>query len=77
MTDKPKNPPAFPTEVEKHSKDFNMAYKVKEPGLTMLDYFAAKAMQGQLSHGGYSHEEVVHFSYKLAQAMLKERENYL
>ena len=48
-----------------------------EHGMTLRDYFAAKAMQGILS--GYTHgsipptESLTHASYKIADAMLKAR----
>ena len=48
-------------------------------GMTLRDYFAAKAMQGILS--GYTHgsipptESLTPASYKIADAMLKERES--
>ena len=45
-------------------------------GMTLRDYFAAKAMQGQLSrpNAAYlSEEEVAKVAYMQADAMLKER----
>ena len=62
--------PAFP---------FGTAYA----GMTLRDYFAAKAMQGLLAHPeclpvGRGHEDaiscVVEESYMMADAMLKARE---
>jgi len=48
-------------------------------GMTLRDYFAAKAMQAILSedpeyHQKYQFIDLAHFSYKCADAMLKERE---
>jgi len=46
-------------------------------GMTLRDYFAAKAMQGMLSENSgirYPTDELVDFSYKVADAMLKARE---
>ena len=63
------NEPAFPC-VDHHGH--------KLTGMTLRDYFAAKAMQGILS--GYTHgsipptESLTPASYKIADAMLKERE---
>lgn len=46
-------------------------------GMTMRDYFAAKAMQGYvISHGVVLRpEEVSKMSYVIADALLKERED--
>jgi len=57
------NPPAFPD----WTKD----------GMTLRDYFAAKAMQGQLSRpsAGYLPEkDHAEYAYMMADAMLKARE---
>jgi hypothetical protein len=45
--------------------------------MTLRDYFAAKAMQGMLSENSgirYPTDELVKFAYKVADAMMKERE---
>lgn len=47
-------------------------------GLTIRDYFAAKAMQGFIAGSAYNHEsflyrEVSAASYEMADAMLNER----
>ena len=63
MKDKPENPPAFPNNV------------VNAQGMSLRDYFAAKAMQALL--GDY--EDCGHYSnfaarsYLIADAMLAER----
>ena len=53
-----------------------------EHGITLRDYFAAKAMQGLLAHPscrpvGKNHEQVTNFvvdeSYAMADAMLEAR----
>ena len=57
------NKPAFPSE---HSN-----------GMFLRDYFAAKAMTGLLTAelvGEYSNEHVAEVSYRIADAMLKARE---
>jgi hypothetical protein len=62
------NPPAFPT-----GAGITPYYQ----GMTLRDYFAAKAMQGQLSRpsGGYlPEEEIAKVAYMQADAMLKARE---
>ena len=62
------NKPAFPTD----SHDY--------PGMTLRDYFAAKAMQGALA-GCATKGEVIMYSdlvglaYEVADAMLKAREH--
>ena len=46
-------------------------------GMTLRDYFAAKAMQGILSSPQYwigEDSQLVNAAYELADAMLKERE---
>ena len=66
---------AFPWSVDDGQKI------VGNKGMTMRDYFAAKAMQGMLSANGdangfleYEEKTVAKNAYKLADAMLKARE---
>ena len=60
--------PAFPT----FDWDENgQAYRAH--GLTMRDYFAAKAMQGMLASGKYT-ELNLNKAYEIADGMLKARE---
>ena len=62
------NPQAFPHGDPTHGG---------EQGMTLHDYFAAKAMQGLLTAetvGGNSNEHVVEISYWIADAMMKARE---
>lgn len=56
------HPGAFPPDVAK--------------GMTLRDYFAAKAMQGLLANSEVqaTHAEFAAESYKMADAMLKARE---
>ena len=63
-----KNLPAFPLHPEHYEKD--------ESGMTLRDYFAAKAMQGMLSENSgirYPTDELVDFAYKVADAMMEAR----
>lgn len=64
--------PAFPT-LEDCYQEFNAS-----PGMTLRDYFAAKAMQQLITLGGcYSSENVEQdcaVAYEIADAMLKERQ---
>jgi hypothetical protein len=62
-----KNAPAFPT----------VMIGELEGGMTLRDYFAAKAMTGLLTAeivGEYSNEHVAEIAYRIADAMLKARE---
>ena len=63
------NIPAFPVEMiyTQENEKFN--------GMTLRDYFAAKAMQGLLSDGvgSLSDEELADWAYKLADAMMLQR----
>jgi hypothetical protein len=65
-----KNEPAFPNE------GFN-GWGEPFQGMTLRDYFAAKAMTGLLTAeivGEYSNEHVAEIAYCIADAMLKARE---
>lgn len=59
---------AFPTETM-------LGY---EEGMTLRDYFAAKALQGLLSRGGHDkmnvHDVLAQRTYAIADAMLEARE---
>ena len=62
------NPPAFPIPFETH-----------HDGMTLRDYFAAKAMQGICNSRSHSELKVhaiasAKVSYEMADAMLKARE---
>lgn len=76
MTDKPENPPAFPTTKPLDS------WGDPNQGMTLRDYFAAKAMQGVAAAcandtRGQSMEEFAYSTsvaaYIIADAMLKAR----
>ena len=66
---------AFPIPMFKDDKG-NIVYK---QGMTLRDYFAAKAMQGLMSeqsHGNApSDTNVAEWAYRVADEMLKAREN--
>lgn len=59
------NPPAFPV-----SGDWS---QIKEKGMTLRDYFAAKAMQGLVANNGSNPFEIAKAAYVVADAMLKAR----
>jgi hypothetical protein len=63
--------PAFPTEAY----DLERQTSVREEGMTLRDYFAAKAMQAILSNPEYTSEDcaLADQSYNVADAMLKAR----
>jgi len=70
--------PAFPCDrIIYKTKDGSDAV-ISHGGMTLRDYFAAKAMQGiiQMPIGEPDYDEisVAHNAYKMADAMLKERE---
>ena len=64
------NPPAFPLHPE-HWQEENQ-------GMSLRDYFAAKALQGMLASGNLPKTmpdaDIAECSYNLADAMLKARE---
>ena len=47
---------------------------VMESGMTLRDYFAASALQGNLIEPTASNDDVAKWAYSLADAMLKARE---
>ena len=64
MSDKNTGGPAFP---------FKGAIN-DSSGMTLRDYFAAKAMQGLCANGGVVADDMAKAAYILADAMLKARE---
>lgn len=65
--------PAFPTEVVNTNDGYI------HQGMTLRDYFAAKAMQGLLSatltpNTVWSQDDAAETAYNVADAMLKARE---
>ena len=72
MTDR--NTPAFPT--ERIGVESGEVLNYQEEGMTLRDYFAAKALQGLIStEGAGSAERYAEISYKLADAMMKARDD--
>jgi len=65
---------AFPQSNDRVVGSLSVA---KSQGMTLRDYFAAKAMTGLLTAeivGEYSNEHVAEIAYRIADAMLKARE---
>jgi hypothetical protein len=63
------NPPAFPL-----NGDWS---QIKDKGMTLRDYFAAKAMQGMYANGSFPTGimfDTAKEAYEMADAMLKARE---
>jgi hypothetical protein len=76
------NPPAFPGKqkallIKSEHSDIAKEYEIDQNGMTLRDYFAAKAMQGLLAADTqftmYS-AQIAEIAYKQADAMLKARE---
>lgn len=61
--------PAFPTENARQTGSNSW----HEEGMTLRDYFAAKAMQG-MSDSGCSNAAIAKCAYEMADEMLKARE---
>ena len=61
--------PAFPVPPIQHSNGF---YSTGE-GMSIRDYFAAAALQGNLIEPTASNEDIAKYAYSLADAMLKAR----
>ena len=55
--------PAFPADFQLYST-----------GMTLRDYFAAAALQGNLIEPTASNDDVAKWAYSLADAMIKARE---
>ena len=55
---------------------FPNPHRTDELGMTLRDYFAAKAMQGEMTQGIHEVDfaETAARSYEMADAMLKARE---
>ena len=59
--------PAFPTLADN-------GHTTNQDGMTLRDYFAAKAMQGMLAAAeNYQTIQLADYAYSVADAMLKER----
>jgi hypothetical protein len=60
--------PAFPRNGHPDKNDLPI------DGMSLRDYFAAKAMQGLLTNFGYEENGYAQSAYKIADAMLAARE---
>ena len=74
------NPPAFPGKqkallIKSEHSDIAKEYEIDQNGMTLRDYFAAKAMQAELTgYQGEWYDRVAKEAYKMADAMIKARE---
>jgi hypothetical protein len=67
---------AFPT-PENDRKDNTIYY---HPGMTLLDYFAAKAMSAMIGDGPYKNlpaTTIAELAYNMASKMITERRRHL
>ena len=64
--------PAFPHERQIRCNG-EVIDSEMESGISMRDYFAAAALQGNLIEPTANNEEVAEWAYSLADAMLKAR----
>ncbi|MDS7875051.1 hypothetical protein [Klebsiella pasteurii] len=66
---------AFPRQQWEYDGQNNVL-QYQEEGMTLRDYFAAKAMQGRLANPDWlaSDERTAADAYQIADAMLKARE---
>lgn len=77
MSDTP-NPPAFPCEniIERNAKGQFIGHEISGAGMSLRDYFAAKAMQSLVSetHTDSVIQAMAMTAYDYADAMLKARD---
>ncbi len=71
------NPPAFPGKqkallIKSEHSDIAKEYEIDQNGMTLRDYFAAKAMLRTSVNTSY--EDLAKTAYKIADAMMKARE---
>ena len=70
------NTPAFPEIRIRSGDNYNPPTKLYYGGMTLRDYFAAKAMHASMSldpANAASSEEHARWAYEMADAMLKAR----
>ena len=70
----PSGGPAFPTpRIELNHKGVVTGFAVMADGMTLRDYFAAKAMQGICAGNSNDARQIAKAAYIVADAMLAER----
>jgi hypothetical protein len=56
------------------NKNTSAHYECTDPGMTLRDYFAAKAMQGLVAAGNLHRPTIAKTAYDQADEMMKARE---
>lgn len=79
MTTKTDGGPAFPATVRTPLGDSGLVKTEQVSGMSLRDYFAAKAMAAMVAspvyvEGSWFQEDIAIQAYTMADAMLKERE---
>jgi hypothetical protein len=73
MSNKNDGGPAFPV-LEVTQDDIYQNIEIQHSGMTLRDYFAAKAMKGLIATGSFEYKgEISRNAYSMADAMLLER----
>jgi len=75
------NPPAFPGKqkallIKSEHSDIAKEYEIDQNGMTLRDYFAAKALSGLINYSPEpdEHKAIAELCYSLADAMLEARQ---
>jgi hypothetical protein len=71
--------PAFPFQTERKYNDGVSVDTIEysNPGMSLRDYFAAAALSQLAGNPGvwsFDPDDVAHYAYEIADAMIKERE---
>jgi hypothetical protein len=64
----------FDEEYRNFDEEYKKLYAAAQTGMTLRDYFAAKAMQGLISNNGTNPFEIAKAAYVVADEMMKARE---
>jgi hypothetical protein len=62
-------------EMKKLAKSGGYQHSTHPKGISLRDYFAAQAMLGLVGDHNMATDKLVRYSYQVADAMLKERDN--
>lgn len=64
----------FDRHAEERYNAFEATSGPAHGGITVLDWFAGRAMEGLVSSGVRDSQSIAHYAYNYAEAMLKERQ---
>ena len=65
---------AFPIQAQMYDCERQQLYSPTTPGMTLRDYFAAKALNGYIVASlSMDHDKIAEEAYRSADAMLKAR----